>query len=121
LIERLKEGEVCDGTLQEDSAIFLRAVELSEHGARTEVWQVAVELDDDAWEEARQRALQWYTDGTTFSYAFPARGQPSPVDGDNCATFPRRFGIHLPEPTGQLARYIPILQSIGERWKPKEE
>jgi hypothetical protein len=118
-LEWLKENEPLDGALQADRPIFERAYELHEQGARTEVWQITLELPDDEYERIRARALRWYTEKTVFTYAFPERGQPPLPDRDNCATFPRRLAVPLPEPTGQLARYIAVLESEGTRWKPE--
>lgn len=116
-IEWLKENEPLDGALQADRPIFVRAHELHLNGARTEVWQVTLELPDDEYERVRTLALQWYTEKTVFTYAFPERGQPPLPDRDNCATFPRRLTLPLPETTGQLTRYIEALERAGTRWK----
>lgn len=118
-IEWLKENEPLDGALQADRPIFVRADELHQGGARTDVWQITLELSDADYERVRAQALQWYTEKTVFKYAFPERGQPPLPDRDNCATFPRRLALLLPEPTGQLARYIATLESEGTRWKPE--
>ena len=118
-LEWLKENEPLDGALQADRPIFERAYELHKQGARTEVWQITLELPDDEYERIRAQALRWYTEKTVFTYAFPERGQPPLPDRDNCATFPRRLAVPLPEPTGQLARYIAVLESEGTRWKPE--
>jgi len=118
-IEWLKENEPLDGALQADRPIFMRAYALQQQGARTDVWQITLELPDDEYERIRAQALQWYTEKTVFTYAFPVRGQPPLPDRDNCATFPRRLTLPLPEPTGQLVRYIAVLESQGTRWKPE--
>lgn len=119
-IEWLKEGNSLPGTVQEDSAIFERAFVLAEQGARTIVWQVSIELDDSEFERVFSQIFQWYTEKTTFTYAFPSRGMDSPTDQDNCATFPRRLGLSIPEPTGQLVKYMAALEAIGQRWEPSE-
>jgi len=118
-IELLKENEPLDGALQADRAIFVRAFDLHQGGARTEVWQITLELTDTEYEHVRAQAFQWYTEKIVFTYAFPKRGQPPLPDRDNCATFPRRLALPLPEPTGQLTRYSLILEAQGTRWKPK--
>ena len=118
-IEWLKENEPLDGALQADHDLFARAYELHRQGARTEVWQLAMDVADADYERIRAQALQWYTEKTVFTYAFPERGQPPLPDRDNCATFPRRLALPLPEPTGQLARYMLILETEGTRWKPE--
>lgn len=67
----------------------------------------------------REIVLNWYQEQRTFTYAFP--GEIPIADRDNYATFPRRFGLELPENTGQLIEYIPVLAAHGTLWSPKEE
>ncbi|MDX2136736.1 MAG: hypothetical protein SF123_01480 [Chloroflexota bacterium] len=117
--EWLKAHRPMDGAIFDDTAIFERAAELADSDALTDVWQMSLSVSDEVFDRIRTRTLQWYTEKTIFTYAFPQRDQPPPPDRDNCATFPRRLDIPLPEPTGQLARYIDAMQQQGTRWKPK--
>jgi hypothetical protein len=114
----LKQLNTLPGTLQLDTAIFLRAHELAKAGARTKVWETATALSEDEFERVKSQALLWYTEQKSFSYSFPPE-EPLP-DRDNCATFPRRLGLRLPEATGKLAFYIPALAERGSEWHPKE-
>ena len=116
-IEELKAKKTLDGRLQEDYNIFVRAVELAEQDARTTVWQLAVEVSDEAFERIRQQAITWYTEKQVFAYAFPP-DEPMP-DRDNCATFPRRLGLPLLDPVGQIKDFVRVLESQGELWKLK--
>jgi hypothetical protein len=118
-IEWLKENQPLQGILQADYAVFERAFDLHEQGARTEVWFITIEVPDAEYERIRAQAIQWYTEKTIFTYAFPERGQAPKPYWDNCATFPRRLTLPLPEPTGQLSRYIQALETQGRKWKPK--
>jgi hypothetical protein len=118
-IEWLKDNQPLDGALQADRAIFVRAYELHQAGARTEVWKITLEVADEDYERIRAQVFQWYTERTIFTYAFPERGQPPLPDRDNCATFPRRLALPLPEPTGQIVRYIEAMEREGTRWKPE--
>jgi hypothetical protein len=118
-IEWLKENEPLDGALQSDYEIFFRAHELHINGARTEVWQLTIEVDIAEYDRVREQAIRWYTESTIFTYAFPKGGSLPELDRDNCATFPRRLLLPLPEPTGQLSRYIAELEKIGTPWKPE--
>ncbi|MCE9573519.1 MAG: hypothetical protein K8W52_10210 [Deltaproteobacteria bacterium] len=46
-------------------------------------------------------------------YKFPERsGADRAPDANNCATYPRRLGIPIPEPTGSMRDYMPEL----DRW-----
>ncbi|CAG0990995.1 hypothetical protein ANRL2_03187 [Anaerolineae bacterium] len=113
----LKAKQTLDGTLHEDYNIFVRAVELAQQGARTAVWQLAVEVSDEDFERIRQQAITWYTAKQVFVYTFPP-DEPMP-DRDNCATFPRRLGLPLLDPVGQIKDYVQALETQGEPWKPK--
>lgn len=119
VIEWLKEHNTLPGALQDDTAIFIRADTLAQQGARTQVWQMVITLEDEAFERIRQQVLQWYNEGTTFTYVFPRQGEEPLADRDNCATFPLRLGLPLPEPSGQLVKYMSALSSAGERWTPQ--
>lgn len=119
VIEWLKEHNSLPGTVQDDLEIFLRAYTLARLGERTDVWQIAIPVEDEIFEQIRTTVVQWYTDKKEFTYAFPPlEGLPSDTV-DNCATFPRRLGLPLPEPTGQLFRYMEVLENAGEKWKPE--
>lgn len=113
----LKAKKTLDGTLQADYNIFVRAVELAQEDARTTVWQFTVEVSDADFERIRQQAITWYTEKQVFPYAFPP-DEPMP-DRDNCATFPRRLGLPLLDPVGQIKDYVRALEMQGEPWKPK--
>lgn len=45
-----------------------------------------------------------------------------PEDADNCATFPRRLNLPLPEPTGRIKHFIRamIVTHQATRWEPEE-
>lgn len=116
-IALLKAKKTLEGTLQEDDSIFARALELAEQDARTTVWQFAVEVSDEDFERIRQQTITWYTEKQVFAYAFPP-DEPLP-NRDNCATFPRRLGLPLLDPIGQIKDYVRALETRGERWKPK--
>lgn len=113
----LKAKNTLDGILQEDTSIFVRAFELSQQDARTAVWQMAVEVSDEDFERIHQQAITWYNERRIFAYAFPP-DEPM-ADRDNCATFPRRLGLPLLDPIGQIKDYVRVLEAQGESWKPK--
>ncbi|MCI0713426.1 MAG: hypothetical protein L0154_24935 [Chloroflexi bacterium] len=112
-----KAGNRLDGCLQNDLAIFERAYVISQSNPQTTVWEKVLELEDDTFETLRNQAIEWYNEKRIFPYALPLPARE--IDWDNCATFPRRLGLELPEASGQLQRYIPALQAAGKRWKPK--
>jgi hypothetical protein len=116
-IERLKSKQTLDGSLQEDYAIFEHAFRLAQLGIRTTVWQIAVEVSDIEFERIRQQAMTWYNQHQRFAYTFPP-DEPKP-DRDNCATFPRRLGLPVLDPVGQIKEYVVALEQQGELWQPK--
>lgn len=113
----LKEKKTLEGALQEDYAIFARAAELAQQDARTAVWQMTVEVSDEDFERIRRQTITWYTEKRVFTYAFPS-DEPMP-ERDNCATFPRRLGLPVSDPVGQIKDYVRALEMQGEPWKPK--
>jgi hypothetical protein len=117
VIDWLKRLKTLPGALQLDTEVFLRASELAEQGASTQVWQQEISVSDEEFERVRNLAISWYTEKKLFDYSFPPE-QPLP-DRDNCATFPRRLGLPLPETTGKLTFYIPAMAANGSKWKPE--
>lgn len=115
----LKRHNPIAGRLFDDTPIFLRAYELSLLGVDTTVWELVVELEDHEFEAIRALTKEWYNNHTEFLYAFPSLDNDDEESiTDNCATFPRRVGIPIPEETGNLRDYIPLLQENGKRWRP---
>lgn len=112
-----KDGNRLDGRLQNDVAIFERAYEISQSNPQTSVWELAQDVDDAVFETVRNQAFEWYNEKRIFPYALPLPSRE--IEWDNCATFPRRLGLVLPEASGQLQHYIPVLQAGGRLWKPK--
>jgi hypothetical protein len=117
VIKWLKAHNTLEGALFYDEAIFERAYELAKDGAPTMVYKLSIDMTDEAFESIRRQTIAWYNERKAFTYAFPS--DDIVESHDNCATFPRRLGIPLPEPTGNLREYIPILQTDGERWQAK--
>jgi hypothetical protein len=115
----LRKLNTMPGTIQDDTAIFRRAVELAKTGARTTVWQVSIVVSDDEFQRIRNLTMLWYTEQKTFLYSFPP--EELLPDRDNCATFPRRLGLPLLEVTGQLVFLIPKLAEQGTEWHPQED
>jgi hypothetical protein len=114
----LRKLKPLSGALHLNTDIFVRAYQLAKQGARTKVWQMEIALADDEFERVHNQVLSWYTDRQMFTYSFP--DETTDPNNDNCATFPRRLGLPLPELTGQLGYYIPALAAQGSEWHPGE-
>jgi hypothetical protein len=117
VIKWLKAHNTLAGALFYDAAIFERAHDLANGGAPTTVYKLSINVTDDEFESIRRQTIAWYNERKAFTYAFPS--DDIVESHDNCATFPRRLGIPLPEPTGNLRDYMPILQTKGEQWQAK--
>jgi hypothetical protein len=116
-IEWLKQKHTLDGTLQQDYSVFQRAAELAEQGARTQVWQMGIDVSDEDFERTQEQAFEWYNTQKVFAYTFPP-DKPKD-DRDNCATFPRRLGLPVLDPVGQIKDYVQVLQEGRQVWLPK--
>jgi hypothetical protein len=114
-IEWLKAKKPLDGRLQNDYEVFARAAQLALQGARTQVFQLAIEVSDEEFERIHERAKEWYNQARVFQYAFPS--EPLAQDRGNCATFPRRLGLPLLDPIGQIKDYVRVLEQRGEMWR----
>jgi hypothetical protein len=108
LLEALSRHESQPGCLQDDTAIFERAHELSEAGERTTVYIYSVNVSDSTLATIRA----WYNEQKETPYNFPDRktgtfsGQES-----NCAIFwLKHFQIPLPVKTGQIKLLIDVMK-----------
>lgn len=119
VIAWLKRQNTLPGLIHDDTAIFRRAHELARDNARTTVWQMTLSVPDDEFDRIQNLTLLWYTERKEFTYSFPA--EELLPDRDNCATFPRRLGLALPEETGQLFLFVAALAEYGEVWPMRED
>lgn len=116
-IEWLKTGKSLQGALQKDNSIFIRANELVQLGARTQVWCMTVEVSDEEFMRIQKQSVEWYNEGKIFPYAFPT--DKLDPQQDNCATFPRKLGLPILDSVGQIRDYVRILEQEGHIWQPK--
>lgn len=129
LIEKLKNHEVVDGCLQNDTHIFERAQELyvkikngtidlpeitQDRSDQFEVWMYEIELPDNEFERVRQLVTQWYNEQTRFNYTFPH--QQLNVEWDNCVTFPRRLNLPILGDSGQIQACVEVFKAKGALW-----
>ena len=115
-------GGAIQGYLQNDTAVFVRAYELSQQGAPTNVHNWVQHIDDINLSRLQAEITRYQTGNPITSwYNFPPRNSnvAMPINCNNCATYPRRFGLQLPESSGNLKVYIPALEAVGVPWKPR--
>lgn len=137
--QRLVNHEILPGIVDEDTEAFTRARELADaNGWNTELERVVVMYDRATQphlveEVERIRSLP---PGAVFGYTFPSKepgqnGQHfqggASYDGrftycsdqvSNCATWPSKLGVPIPESSGNMARYMPELKKWAEADAP---
>jgi len=115
----LKSGGALRGQVYDDTALFQRACDLANNGARTNVWQQSIPISAQDLARIEQAIQQQLAEGSPYPswYRFPALGgELMPPECNNCATWPRTLGVPLPEGTGQLRDYIELLKALGFPW-----
>jgi hypothetical protein len=113
LFMRLRAGEAQPGCLQDDTAIFLRARELSVTDEITTVWELEVEILIETLEAIKE----WYNEKREAPYNFPDRFGIFKPNQYNCATFPSLLNIPIPSPNGSLGTYIEaMIENGAHRW-----
>lgn len=135
-IERLKKHEAFPGEVKNDTPIFRRAAKnAAEHGWDTDL-VMSVELVDPAFKQQMLAEAERMMGGKhDLGYQFPlGPKEPHPVKNEhyvpskgytpdklaNCAIFPERLGIEVPEASGNLSQYIPKLREWSEEAGPKD-
>lgn len=114
----LRNRKRLDGSLQNDTFVFDRAFDLSTSNSDLTVWQLPLLLPASEFDRVVEKASRWHWEQNIFPYMLPPK---VPTENwDNCATFPRRLGLSIPESTGQLFWYIEALRHQGNRWIPKD-
>jgi hypothetical protein len=114
LLEALGEHLAQAGRLQDDTAIFERAQALANQGARSQVWELPIEVSDEIFEQIKS----WYNEKKEYLYNFPDDEGLFAEGEANCATFPHQLNLPLPANTGLLKRYISAMQEKGAKlWK----
>jgi hypothetical protein len=123
-LDFLRRGGALQGQVYDDTATFLRAYQLSKQGGGTSVYQTSVRISAEEFAEMQASVLAQVENPslTRGWYRFPEKVDGIPVEMppqcNNCATWPRTLGLPIPEDTGQLSRYIPLLKKLGSLWEP---
>ncbi|HEY3805952.1 MAG TPA: hypothetical protein VGL61_25260 [Kofleriaceae bacterium] len=122
------------GIVGDDTSVFERAREKSAKGWNTEPISVVELVDKPAKLKAAAQvaAMSGMTSGEHgLGYSFP---MPSPSGSEhfassngypadqvrNCATFPEKVGVPIPEPSGNLGAYMPELEKWAAEDAPKD-
>ena len=80
--------------------------------------------DEDKFDIIKTEVKSWISEERTSPYRWPEwEIKPMPEEVDNCATFPRRLEIDIPETTGQVSLYIEAMREVfnAQIWKDSHE
>lgn len=120
----LRARHMLDGAVFDDTFLFHRAHQLASlHQTTTHVYVLEYQFTDAESDTIQAQLREWHNTDVVFPYAWPERGgKPMPPDRDNCATFPRRLGVMIPESTGRIWYYVSamIAQYDASEWEPEE-
>jgi hypothetical protein len=121
LINALKNHERQAGKVQIDTEVFVRAYELFQQGVlggQTEVLVLDYELEDEDYQQIRQKFLTWHQEETNFWYNFPDEDGKFRAGEFNCAVFPAQAGMPIPVEDGVINRYIEAMRQAGaSQWQ----
>ena len=115
----LQEGGALRGGVYDDTEIFRRAQQLAQDEPRTTVWQQVLYVTPEQFTRIAGQITAAQAAGSMLDawYRFPSPdGAAMPPQCDNCATWPRTLGLSIPEDTGRLRDYIPLLAQGGTPW-----
>lgn len=122
-VTSLKSHKLYPGKITDDTEVFLMVAKkplLDRNGNPQVVFEQKIPLTraqyDAAVVEHASRGVNKPMDN--LFCGFPDPQNPNPC-AFNCATFPSRLGIPIPERTGIMRDYIPELEKVGAPWKPK--
>ncbi|VAW57556.1 hypothetical protein MNBD_GAMMA07-793 [hydrothermal vent metagenome] len=109
IFERIRKRETFQGKITNDTNVFkeakLKAIEVI-----VVEYHVKSDLFDKMLSEFNDKRHK------PGLYRFPGGGNKT--SGENCATWPRKFGLPLPEKTGELTSYTPKAKALMK--KPQE-
>ncbi|MEM9955249.1 MAG: hypothetical protein AAF846_26820 [Chloroflexota bacterium] len=119
LILLLKGKKRQPGSIQDDTAVFVRAYQLAQAGARTQVYEITYNLIEDEYDAIYARVMTLYETQAEMWYNFPKRDGTFEKNESNCAIFPSLIGIPIPSLNGLVGEYIQEMRQKGAtEWHP---
>jgi|GEM_PF-3145620 len=119
-VQSLRNGTSYPGIITDDTAVF-QSVANNPAMGRGGVPQAVIEQKIPV-SLAEFDAIKAAHDGIGVNnpmdnvlYGFPGQNACT----FNCATFPTQLGIRIPEASGNMRSYMPLLEKLGQPWKPK--
>lgn len=108
-LQLLKKKAGIPGVVTDDTAVFDAA-----RARKMEVVCVEYECMEEEFESI-QSAFENELESSQFVYCFPGG------EGDcNCATWPAKLGLSVPEPTGMMKKYVAAMRTITEKTQPSK-
>ena len=119
-VQSLRNGASYPGVITDDTAIF-RSIANSSAASRGGVPQAVIEhrisMSHEQFDMIKlaHNAIGINSPMNNTMYGFPGKNSCT----FNCATFPMSIGIPIPEATGNMRNYMPLLEKLGMPWKPE--
>ncbi|MGO4502609.1 MULTISPECIES: hypothetical protein [unclassified Dyella] len=119
-VQSLRNGASYPGVITDDTAIFQSVANnpaMSRGGLPQAVIEQQIPLaqaDFDAI-QAAHNSIGVGNPMNDVLYGFPGQNACT----FNCATFPSHLGIPIPEATGNMRSYMPLLEQRGQLWTPQ--
>jgi len=119
-VQSLRQGNRYPGIITDDTPVFRDVFEnpgIGRDGKPQVVYEQKIPVSREQYKSilAEHEARGVNAPMDDVFYGFPGKNECT----YNCATYPSRFGIEIPENSGNMRDYMPILEQRGGPWKPK--
>jgi len=132
ILEKLGEHHAYPGKVDDDTEVFERARRMADrfHWNTRPEWAAEL-VDPEVKQRVRSLVLQMKAGPHDLGYSFPLE-QPEngqhfrTADGypaeniANCAVFPDKIGVAIPEPSGQMRDYMPLFEEWANAPAPMD-
>ena len=112
--------ETFPGIVSDDTAIFRDVSNNNNPNQRIYHQSLAVTPFQHVMMQSEHEFMGVGRSNEDVRYGFPQGGvRPPPEGAYNCATYPERLSINIPESSGRINRYLSALQAKGDgEWRP---
>jgi len=119
-VQSLRQGKAYPGKITDDTFVFESVAEspgIGRDGLPQVVYEQRIPLSRSQYEQilAEHNARGVDAPMNDVLYSFPGKNEGA----YNCATYPSRFGVPIPEKSGVMKDYMVELENLGKPWKPK--
>lgn len=121
-VASLRKGDLYPGKVTDDTPLFKDVAAnpgIGRDGKPQVIWEQKIPMSRQEYDAvvAAHNARPPNVPMDDLLYGFPKPGNPNPC-AFNCATYPSKLGIPIPEKTGNMRDYVPALQEHATPWKP---